>query len=275
VHALEEGQQIEIDGRLDEKAWLRAAATRRFVDVKTGRPNKTFPVNGRVKVAYDTTHLYLGFEIEDKDVTGGFPKNAKDPQLWTRDTVEIMIDPEGNGDNKDYYEIQLSPQNLVFDSRFDDYNEPKGSKDGPFGHQEWSSGVESAVTVKGTLDKPDDVDEGYVVEAKIPWKAFDKAKKIPPEPGSTWRINFYAIQQNSGVAWSPILGKGNFHKAARFGRVTWKERGFRSAAERLRSGPLGMGKERFSKLKGALKQQRPVKREPSGAKQKPTAPNEP
>jgi hypothetical protein len=32
-------------------------------------------------------------------------------------------------------------------------------------------------------------------------------------------MNFYAMQNNGGVAWSPILGQGNFHKAARFGRV--------------------------------------------------------
>jgi hypothetical protein len=32
-------------------------------------------------------------------------------------------------------------------------------------------------------------------------------------------MNFYAMQDNGGVAWSPILGQGNFHKASRFGRV--------------------------------------------------------
>jgi hypothetical protein len=34
-------------------------------------------------------------------------------------------------------------------------------------------------------------------------------------------MNFYAMENNGGVAWSPILGQGNFHKAARFGRVTF------------------------------------------------------
>jgi hypothetical protein len=34
-------------------------------------------------------------------------------------------------------------------------------------------------------------------------------------------MNFYAMKNNSGVAWSPILGQGNFHKASRFGRITW------------------------------------------------------
>src|SRR5262249_33668045 len=128
--------------------------------------------------------------------------------------------------NKDYYEIQINPQNLVFDSQFDTYNAPKKEPDGPFGHQEWSAKLKSAVAVNGTLDKADDTDEGYVVEAAIPWKSFNKALKVPPEPGTTWRINLYAMEDNGGVGWSPILGQGNFHRASRFGRVLFATKGW-------------------------------------------------
>jgi len=85
--------------------------------------------------------------------------------------------------------------------------------------------LKSAVTLDGTLDKSDDEDRGYTVEAFIPWKSFSKAKKLPPELGSTWRMNFYAMKNNGGVAWSPILGQGNFHRAPRFGRVEWMKKG--------------------------------------------------
>ena len=225
VDKLDPELKIKIDGVLDEPAWRRAAGTRYFVDVTTGKKNTKFPINGRVKLLYDDDALYLGFDIKDPDLRGGFDKKEKDPHLWTRDAVEIMIDPDGDGDNKDYYEIQVNPQNLVFDSRFDDYNLPKGSgSDGPFGHEDWSSKLTSAVTVSGTLDKPGDEDQGYVVEIKLPWNALDKARKAPPDSGDTWRMNFYAIQDNSGVAWSPILKKGNFHKASRFGQVTFIDR---------------------------------------------------
>jgi hypothetical protein len=139
--------------------------------------------------------------------------------------VEIMIDPHGDGDNKDYFEIQVNPQNLVFDSRFDSYNQPRQEPNGPFGHEDWSSGLVSAVQVQGTLDQPGDRDEGYVVEAFIPWKSFAPIVKGPPELGEVWRMNFYAMQNNGGVAWSPILGQGNFHKASRFGRIVWSARG--------------------------------------------------
>ncbi len=229
VDKLEKGTKITIDGKLDEAAWKTAVTAGPFVDVKTGGPNTTFPVNGSVKVLWDDTHMYLGFDVKDPDVVGGFDKKAKDPHLWTKDAVEIMIDPDGDGDNKDYYEIQINPQNLVFDTRFDEYNKPKTEPDGPFGHQDWSANLKSAVTVNGTLDKSEDKDEGYVVEVAIPWKSFDKARQAPPKVGDTWRMNFYAMQNNGGVAWSPILGQGNFHKASRFGKVLWAEKGWQPA----------------------------------------------
>jgi hypothetical protein len=226
VDKLEKGQKVTIDGKLDDEPWKTAPATGVFVDVRTGKPNPASPVGGSAKLLWDDTGLYVGFEIKDKTVEGGFKKEEKDPHLWTKDTVEIMVDPDGDGDNKDYYEIQINPQNLVFDSQFDEYNLPKKEPDGPFGHQEWSAKLKSAVTINGSMDKADDQDDGYVVEAMIPWKSFDKAKKVPPELGQSWRINLYAMENNGGMAWSAILGQGNFHRASRFGKVLFAAKGW-------------------------------------------------
>lgn len=226
VDRLDKGTTITLDGKLTEPAWETAAKTGAFVNVGTGKADPSQPIQGSARVLWDQKSLYVAFEVKDKDVIGGFDKAAKDPHLWTKDTVEIMIDPDGDGDNKDYYEIQVNPQNLVFDSRFDSYNAPKGGPEGPFGNQDWSAKLKSAVVIDGTLDKSDDEDKGYVVEIAIPWTSFDKAKRTPPELGDTWRMNFYAMQNNGGVAWSPILGKGNFHKASQFGRVLFAEKGW-------------------------------------------------
>ncbi len=230
VEKLDAATTIKIDGKLDEAAWKTAASTGPFVDVRTGEPNQAFPVNGDAKVLWSDTGMYVGFSIADTDMVGGFKAGEKDPHLWTKDTVEIMVDPDGDGDNKDYYEIQINPQNLVFDSQFDAYNEPKKEPDGPFGHQDWSANLKSAVSLDGTVDKSSDEDRGYTVEAFIPWKSFSKAAKLPPEIGSSWRMNFYAMKNNGGVSWSPILGQGNFHKASRFGRVLWTKKGAPEAA---------------------------------------------
>ena len=228
VNKLATNDKVVIDGKGDDEAWKGAASTGPFVDVGTGKPNTSFPVNATAKAMWDDTNLYVLFEVSDPDVVGSFtsPDKQKDqwtssgqPKLWTKDTVEIMVDPDG--DNKDYYELQINPQNKVFHSQYDGYNTPKTEPNGPFGHEDWDPKLKSAVTVKGTLDKSDDKDDGYTVEAAIPWAAFSKATNHPPKPGETWRINFYAMKNNSGVAWSAIMKQGNFHKASRFGKITW------------------------------------------------------
>ncbi|HEX2734457.1 MAG TPA: carbohydrate-binding family 9-like protein [Polyangiaceae bacterium] len=226
VDRLAKGKSIKIDGKLDDEAWTTAAVAGPFVNVANGKPDEKLSVQGDAKLLWDDKGLYVGFSVKDKDVVGGFGKDDKDPHLWTKDCVEIMIDPDGDGDNKDYYEIQINPQNLVFDSQFEDYNLPKGGPDGPFGHQEWSSKIQSAVEIEGTLDKSDDEDKGYTVEVKVPWASLDKAKRTPPALGDQWRINLYAMQNNGGAGWSPILGQGNFHKASRFGRLLFAEAGW-------------------------------------------------
>jgi Carbohydrate family 9 binding domain-like len=222
-------EKIVVDGKADDAAWRSASSTGPFVDVATGKPNSAFPVTGSAKLTWDDSNLYVLIEVTDPEVVGGFDAAKKgddftvtgQPKLWTKDTVEIMTDPDGDGDNKDYYELQINPQNKVFHSQFDTYNGPKTEPNGPFGHEDWDPKLKSAVSVRGTLDKEGDKDEGYTVEMAIPWSAYSKAANHPPKNGDSWRMNFYAMKNNSGTAWSPILGQGNFHKATRFGKVTW------------------------------------------------------
>lgn len=217
---LEAGRKIVIDGKLDDAGWEDALNLSPFVDAGTGETPAPEAVQGDAKVTWSDEFLYVGFTVKDKDVRGGFPKDAVDPHLWERDTVEIMLEPDGE-DNEDYYEIQVNPQNLVFDSQFDDYNKPRGGKEGPFGHQDWSAKLISAVTVNGTLDDSKDADVGYVVEVAIPWSSLSVAKRAPPAHQDTWRVNLYIMEDNGGVAWSPILRQGNFHKSSRFGKLVF------------------------------------------------------
>jgi len=148
-----------------------------------------------------------------------------------------MAEPDALGNNTNYYELQINPQNKVFKSQFDTLQLPSGGPDGPFGHEDWDPKLTSAVQIqKG----PDGKTTGYTVEAAIPWAGYSKAANHPPKPGDVWRVNFYAMKQNAGVAWSPILGQGNFHKATRFGKLTWAAPGTPvAAASASASAPTG------------------------------------
>ncbi len=219
--------KIKIDGKADEKEWEVAPSTGPFVDVGTGKPNPDFPVAASAKVLWDEKNLYVFFEVKQADPYMGFT-NAKaqpgdftaagQPKLWSKDTIEMMVDPDPSGDNRDYYELQINPQNKIFKSQFDTLQQPSGGPNGPFGHEDWDPKLKSAVQIqKGDDGKV----TGYSVEVAIPWAGYAKAANHPPQSGDVWRVNFYGMKENSGVAWSPILGQGNFHKSSRFGRVTW------------------------------------------------------
>lgn len=221
--------KITVDGKGDEKAWGSAKSTGPFVDVGTGQPNASIPSQGSAKLLFDDQNLYAlvewrgptepyqGFK-DAKEQPGDFTA-AGQPKLWTKDTVELMIDPDGDGDSRDYYELQINAQNKVFKSHFDTRQMPNGGPNGPFGHEDWDPKLKSAVQ----LTKEGDKVVGFVVEVAIPWVGFHKAERKPPRPGDAWRMNFYAMRDNGGTSWSPILRQGNFHTASRFGRVQWGE----------------------------------------------------
>jgi hypothetical protein len=225
---LAQNTKITIDGKADEPAWGGAASTGPFVDVGTGKPNTAFPVNGSAKIMWDDANVYVFAQVQEADFYTGFtdaksqPKDftaAGQPKLWTRDTLEMMLEPDAAGTNTNYYELQINPQNKIFKSQFDTLQQPSGGDNGPFGHEDWDPKLKSAVLIQKSPDGKSTT--GYNVEIAIPWAAYAKAANHPPNPGEVWRINFYAMKQNSGVAWSPILGQGNFHKASRFAKVTW------------------------------------------------------
>ncbi|HEY4156571.1 MAG TPA: hypothetical protein VGM29_00680, partial [Polyangiaceae bacterium] len=72
VDKLAADAKLKIDGKLDEDAWQSAASTGPLVDVRTGEPNKTFAVNGSVKLLWSDEGIYVGFTVSDPDVIGGF-----------------------------------------------------------------------------------------------------------------------------------------------------------------------------------------------------------
>ena len=120
----------------------------------------------------------------------------------------MMLEPDAAGTNTNYYELQINPQNKIFKSQFDTLQQPNGGENGPFGHEDWDPKLKSAVQVQ----RNGKTITGYNIEVAIPWTAYSKAASTPPKPGDVWRVNFYAMRQNGGVAFSPILRPGQrFH----------------------------------------------------------------
>jgi hypothetical protein len=206
---------IQIDGKLNEADWKAAQNTDGLVNPLSGQPGA---FEARVQVLYDAEAIYCAFLVADEFLQSSFTQN--DDHLWEQDTVEVMFDPDG--DTKNYFELQVSPRGVHFDTRYDSPRQPR-----PFGHVDWSSQVQAKAQVDGTLgdNKPD---KGYAVELKVPWTAFAVGERPlqRPSAGDTWRINFFVMDAQEhairAVAWSaPRIG--DFHTLEKFGRVVFPD----------------------------------------------------
>jgi hypothetical protein len=250
-------QKIAIDGKLDEEAWATATALP-LGDPKAVKAVPVADMTGTVKLLWSDTGFYAGFDVADQNVTRQFDDNVPG-HVTDNDAVEILIDPEGQ-DNKDYYELQISPVNGVFDTRFDEFKKP-APKGGQWGHEDWSAHLKSAASVRGTIgksgEKGEDKDEGYTIEVFVPWKSLSTTgNRPPPKPGDEWRMNFHAIDGVSALSWSPVNGV-SFHRVERFGRVTWSD-GSGKPTEAGTGGASGAGG-------AAARADAAAKAEPSGA----------
>jgi len=210
-----------IDGRLDDAGWANAVVLGPLVDPFGGAtPAASHPVYAWARLGWDDRALYLGVIVRDAKPGSPFGRDDVDPHVWGASSgAELMLQPGDLGDNKDYYELQVDVAGAVFDSHFDDYNQPISGQGASktFGHQEWSSRVERATSVgKRSF---------WCAELALPWAALSAGRtSIPPKPGDVWRLNLYSFRdgQRAALAWSPLRGQGNFHRSSRFGRAKFQ-----------------------------------------------------
>ena len=207
---------ITIDGRLSESDWTSLPGTSTFVDTLGGGAG---PFTSAARVLWDDQNMYVAFEVRDDYLHNTITE--RDGHLWEQDAVEIMVDPDGDGEH--YFELQVSPTGNIFETAYDSRRVPQ-----PIGHADWDSHMVAHATTEGTVND-ETPDTSYTVELSIPWSAFsygDMPASIAPPNGSTWRLNFYVMDARPdggqrGVGWSPTL-VGDYHVPARFGRVTFQ-----------------------------------------------------
>jgi hypothetical protein len=207
-----------IDGKLDDAAWANATVLGPLVDPgQGGAVPADHPVAAFARVGWTESHLYLGLVVRDAGASSPFARGDVDPHIWAEASgIELMLQPGDPGDNRDYIEIQVDVAGAVWDTRFDDYNQPITGEGGArrYGRQDFDSRLERQVLVKdGSF---------YSVEMALPWGAIGGARApVPPRPGDVWRMNLYSFRdgQRHALAWSPLRGQGNFHRASRFGKI--------------------------------------------------------
>ncbi|MFH1688974.1 MAG: carbohydrate-binding family 9-like protein [Candidatus Eisenbacteria bacterium] len=188
-----------IDGRLDERAWQFAPWTDEFVDIDGDRlPAPRFST--RVKMLWDDDFFYVTAEMEEPHVWAKLDK--RDSVIFYDNDFEVFIDPDG--DTHEYYELEVNAFGTEWDLLL-----TKPYRDGGTAIDSWDiQGLRTGIDVRGTINDPEDTDEGWSVELAIPWSVLEECAHgpTPPEDGDQWRVNF------SRVEWKTEVVDGDYVK---------------------------------------------------------------
>jgi predicted metalloprotease with PDZ domain len=190
---------VQIDGRIEEPAWKAVPWTDEFVDIEGDkRPRPRFQT--RVKMLWDDSYFYVAALLVEPHVWGTLTKH--DSVIFHDNDFEIFIDPDG--DNHEYYEIEINALNTEWDLFL-----RKPYRDGGPAVNEWEiPGLKTAIHVTGTLNDPKDRDTSWSVEVAIPWKVLAEFahRSVPPKDRDQWRVNF------SRVEWEHQVVEGRYQK---------------------------------------------------------------
>ncbi len=140
-------------------------------------------------MAWDDTYFYVAAEMEEPHVWGTITKQNE--IMFNDNDFEVFIDPDGDSNN--YYEFEMNALGTIWELSL------------PVPYSEGGvpilggnlPGLIRKVGVKGNLNDPTTIDEGWCVEMAFPWKELAKynpGRATPPDPGDMWKVNFSRVQ---------------------------------------------------------------------------------
>jgi hypothetical protein len=152
--------------------------------------------------SWDDYYFYAAFRVRDANVLGTNTTTTSQPQQ--DDDIEVFFetdDARAKVRTPQTIQMAVSAAQGAYFSVGDGTKIPKGKAVYSYKY---------AVTVNGTLNKPDDTDTGYDVELAIPWS--EMGRSGPPKPGDVWGLQ------------RPVAGQGQRGYARRQVLLAVKER---------------------------------------------------
>jgi hypothetical protein len=211
--SMKAGCRMSMDGILDEPAWQKARPVGpfHFPWFKSGEQEQT-----EAKIVWDDERIYFAFTCDDKYIWADH--YSFDSSVYADDCCEAFISPVPEGPERmDYinYEINCIGSSAV------GYH--AGSRNANKGRW-YPGGLEIGRYIKGTVNKDDDTDEGWVLEFSVPWSHFREfGAKFPPRKGQVIYLNLNRLGGKTNVQnsqWSPNpVETPSFHSPQYFGKV--------------------------------------------------------
>jgi hypothetical protein len=188
---------IVIDGDQSDVAWNKADWTDLFEDIENGVKPKYAT---KVKMLWDETNFYILAKLEEPHVWANL--RQRDTIIFYNNDFEVFVDPDS--DTFNYYELEINALNTAWDLFL---SKPYREEDKVV-LNDWNiPGLKSAVKINGTLNNPNDTDEGWVLEMAIPWASYKTSyfdQNVPVD--KFWRVNF------SRVNWQHEIKNGSYER---------------------------------------------------------------
>ena len=203
---------IQVDGKLDEKAWQAADPLVLIFpwESQTGAKQKT-----TVRVLWDDQNLYIGYTCEDADITAQFTE--RDDPTYRDDAVEAFINPRPSQTDV-YLGLEMNARAVLYD-----YLSIKSAQ---YVFKRFNlQGVHLATFIDGTLNARGDRDKGWSLEVAIPWANFEELSHRP-EAGAVWTAAFNrwdGVEPDRRLSmWvDPLDSSPNPHHPERFGDLVF------------------------------------------------------
>ncbi|RUS87655.1 hypothetical protein EGW08_004578, partial [Elysia chlorotica] len=172
IYKLRGNDVIDLDGRLEDKAWKDVAWSDSFIDIQ-GRDFPEPRLKTKVKMRYDYRFLYIGALLEEPDVWANVTLHDG-PGAWP---LWIF-----------YKEITINARGIVADLMM---TKPYVDSGEPL--QFWESDLVSEVYVQGSLNNPRN--EYWTIEMAVPFSTLYQGSgasmnRSSPIHDETWRANF-------------------------------------------------------------------------------------
>ncbi len=116
----------------------------------------------RVSSRWDEKNLYFAFDVQDKDLRAE-QRDQDSDKLFLDDMVEVLFDPSGVGDSC------WNSSNIVYHINILGVKKDDRGTENCLPDKGWNGKAHFAIALRGTINKSDDVDEGYSVELAVPW----------------------------------------------------------------------------------------------------------
>lgn len=188
---------LVIDGDESDVSWSKVDWTDLFEDIENNVKPKYAT---KVKMLWDETNFYILAKIDEPHVWANLKQ--RDTIIFYNNDFEVFIDPDS--DTFNYYELEINALNTAWDLFL---SKPYRENDNVV-LNDWNiPGLKSAVKIKGTLNNPNDIDEGWVLEMAIPWVSYKTSyfdKNVPVD--KFWRVNF------SRVNWQHSITNGDYER---------------------------------------------------------------